>query len=407
VKVNLGADRRGELARALRGKRVGLVANQTSFNSAMKHLIEVAGEHARVEVVFAPEHGLWGAAAAGEFVRSGFNEELGVRVYSLYGETLEPPVEELQKLDLVVYDIQDLGLRWYTYISTLYYVEKACAKAGVPLLVLDRPNPLTGAVTEGPVLKPEYRSFVGVASIPARYALTPGELALYYSRVEGLNCEVWVLELDGWRRGMWFDETGLPWIPTSPNIPNLETALVYAGSCLLEGTNLSEGRGTASPFLQFGAPWVRARELARALNEERIPGVVFRPVKFVPTASKYRGQLVSGVYVHVVDRSRFKPFTAFVRVLRRIREMYSEFELLTKEAEREVEYVKDYTAWSTNTSSYVIDYLAGTSEVRECIEGRVDVEEAEERWRVERRRYLVKAVEKGVLLYEPRSLLLG
>jgi uncharacterized protein YbbC (DUF1343 family) len=262
-------------------------------------------------------------------------------------------------------------------------------------------------VTEGPVLKPEYRSFVGVASIPARYALTPGELALYYSRVEGLNCEVQVLELEGWRRSMWFDETGLPWIPTSPNIPNLETALVYAGACMLEGTNLSEGRGTASPFLQFGAPWVGARELARALNEEGIPGVAFRPVKFVPTASKYSGQLVSGVYVHLVDRSRFKPFTAFVKILRRIREMYGEFELLTREAEREVEYVRDYTAWSTGTSRYVIDYLAGTSEVGECIEGRADVEEAEERWRVERGRYLEKAAEKGVLLYEPRSLPLG
>ncbi len=407
MRVGLGADRREELARALRGRRVGLVANQTSFNSSMEHIVEVAGEHARVEVVFTPEHGLWGAAAAGEFVRSGFDGEFGVRVYSLYGENLEPPVEELQKLDLVVYDVQDLGLRWYTYVSTLYYVERACAKAGVPLLVLDRPNPLTGVATEGPVLKPEYRSFVGVASIPARYALTPGELALYYSRVEGLNCEVRVLELEGWRRSMWFDETGLPWIPTSPNIPNLETALVYAGACMLEGTNLSEGRGTASPFLQFGAPWVKARKLARALNEEGIPGAAFRPVKFVPTASKYRGQLVSGVYVHVVDRSTFKPFTAFVRILRRIREMYGEFELLTREAEREVEYVKDYTAWSTGASRYVIDYLAGTSEVRECIEGRADVEGAEERWRRERRRYLEKAAEKGVLLYEPRSLPLG
>jgi len=405
--ITCGIDKTEELVHALRGMRVGLISNQTSFNTAMKNLIEVIGNCARVEVVFTPEHGLWGAAAAGEFVRSGFDVEFGVRVYSLYGEELEPPVEELQKLDLVVYDIQDLGLRWYTYASTLYYVEKACAKAGVPLLVLDRPNPLTGIVTEGPVLKPEYRSFVGVASIPARYALTPGELALYYSRVEGLNCEVQVLELEGWQRSMWFDETGLPWIPTSPNIPNLETAIVYAGACMLEGTNLSEGRGTASPFLQFGAPWVKARELARALNEEGIPGVAFRPVKFVPTASKYRGQLVSGVYVHLVDRSRFKPFTAFVRILRRIREMYGGFELLTREAEREVEYVKDYTAWSTGASRYVIDYLAGTSEVRECIEGRADVEEAEERWRVERGRYLEKAAEKGVLLYEPRSLPLG
>lgn len=401
MRVRLGADR--ELERALQGRRVGLVANQTSFSSGMRHLVERVSECARVEVVFTPEHGLWGSAAAGEFVHSHFDEDYGVRVYSLYGRELEPPIEELQKLDIVVYDIQDLGLRWYTYVSTLYYVEKACAKAGVPLLVLDRPNPLTGTVTEGPVLKPEYRSFVGVASIPARYALTPGELALYFSRVEGLNCEVQVLELEGWRRDMWFDETGLLWIPTSPNIPNLETALVYAGSCMLEGTNLSEGRGTASPFLQFGAPWVKARELARALNSEKIPGAVFRPVKFVPTASKYRGELVSGVYLHVVDRSSFAPFGAFLRILRRIAETYGEFELLTRESEREIEYVKDYTAWSTSASNYVIDYLAGTDEVRLCIEGRRDVEELEERWRREREHYLERIVEKNVLLYEPRS----
>lgn len=397
--VRAGLERLGGLARELQGARVGLVANHTAFDRGMRHAAELLGERCRVEVVFTPEHGFWGAAAAGELVRSGFDEEYGVRVYSLYGEVLEPPVEELEKLDLVVYDIQDLGLRWYTYASTLYYVEKACAKAGVPLVVLDRPNPLTGVVTEGPVLKPEYRSFVGVASIPARYALTPGELALYYSRVEGLGCEVRVVELEGWRRSMWFDETGLPWIPPSPNIPNLETAIVYAGACMLEGTNLSEGRGTASPFLQFGAPWIKARELAQALNKEGIAGAVFRPVKFVPTASKYRGQLVSGVYVHVVDREKFTPFTAFLKILRRIREMYGEFELITREAEREIEYVKDYTAWSTRASAYVIDYLAGTSEVRECIEGLRDPEEAEERWRRERERYVETLREKGVLIY--------
>ena len=399
--VRVGAEDLEALARALGGRAVGLVTNHSAFSARLGYTAELVGKVARVEVVFAPEHGLWVSAAAGEPVRSHFDDEYGVRVYSLYGDTLEPPTEEVQKLDAVVYDIQDVGLRWYTYISTLYYVERACAKAGTPLVVLDRPNPLTGAVTEGPVLKPEYRSFTGVASVPARYGLTPGELALYYSRVEGLGCEVEVVRLGGWSRRMLFDETGLPWVPPSPNIPTLETALVYAGACLLEATNLSEGRGTASPFLQFGAPWVRARELARDLNGLGIPGVVFRPVKFTPSAGKYRGVEVRGVYVHVTDRERFRPFTCFVRVLRRVREVYGDkLALLTREAEPEVEYLRDYTSLgSTGASRYAIDYLAGDPDVRRCVEGSVDVEELEERWRREREGYVEAVRERGVLLY--------
>lgn len=396
VKPGIGAQ---ELKDLLGGRRLGLVTNHTGVAPVMKHLIEVAQQHGRIEVVFTPEHGLWGSAVAGEFVRSGVDEEYGVRVYSLYGETLEPPVEELQKLDLVVYDIQDLGLRWYTYASTLYYAVKACAKAGVPLVVLDRPAPLTGTITEGPVLDPSYSSFVGLARIPARYALTPGELALYYSKVEGLRGDVQVLEMEGWRREMWFDETGLPWVPPSPNIPNLETALVYAGACLLEGTNVSEGRGTASPFLQFGAPWIRPRELATALNNLMLPGVIFRPVKFVPSASKYRGQECNGVYVHVLDRSKFKPFLAFIEILRTLRTLYGDqFVLMTREHEPQVEYLKDYTAWSARVSKYAIDFLAGTPSVRECIEGLKDTIKVEEEWRREREDYIRRA--ERVLLYK-------
>ncbi len=398
MRVRAGIESR-ELPGLLAGRRLGLVTNHTGVSPAMEHLVEIAGRLGRVEVVFTPEHGLWGHAAAGELVSGGLDSEYGVRVYSLYGETLEPPVEEVQKLDLVVYDVQDLGLRWYTYASTLYYTVAACSKAGTPLLVLDRPNPLTGAVTEGPVLDPSLRSFTGIASLPARYGLTPGELALFYSRVEGLGGEVLVARLGGWRREMWFDETGLPWVPPSPNIPNLETALVYAGSCLVEATNLSEGRGTASPFLQIGAPWIRARELAEALNSLKMPGVIFRPVKFVPWASKYRGTEVSGVYVHVTDRTSFRPFSTFVRVLRVVKELYGDrFSLLTGEDEGRVEYLKDYLRWSTKASRYAIDYLAGAASVRECVEGLRDVEEVEEEWRRQREVYAERA--RRVLLYE-------
>lgn len=398
MRVELGIES-PELRGLLAGRRLGLVVNHTAVTPAMRHLVELAGEVGRIEVVFAPEHGLWGSAAAGELVASGFDKELGVRVCSLYGRALEPPREELQKLDLVVYDVQDLGLRWYTYASTLYYVVRACARAGTPLLVLDRPNPLTGVVVEGPVLNPAYRSFTGAASLPTRYGLTSGELAVYYSREEGLGGDVRVVRMKGWRRGMWFDETGLPWIPPSPNIPSLETALVYAGACLIEGTNLSEGRGTASPFLQFGAPWIRPRELASALNGLKIAGVLFRPVKFVPSAGKYRGREVGGVYAHVTDRASFKPFLAFVRILKTVRELYGDrFAFLTEREEPSVKYLKDYLSWSTRASRYAIDYLAGTPTVRMCIEGSKDAERAEEEWRKGREAYVERA--QRALLYE-------
>lgn len=397
MKVRLGIES-PELRGLLSGRKLGLVTNHTGVTVCMKHLVEVSRQYGSVEVVFAPEHGLWGSAAAGELVSSGVDEEYEVRVYSLYGETLEPPVEEVQKLDLVVYDIQDLGLRWYTYASTLYFTVKACAKASTPLLILDRPAPLTGMVTEGPVLNPAYKSFTGLAEIPARYALTPGELALYYSKVEGLGGEVYVVRAEGWKRELWFDETGLPWIPPSPNIPNLETALVYAGACLLEGTNLSEGRGTASPFLQFGAPWVKARELAEALRKLQLAGVLFRPVKFTPSASKYKGLECKGVYVHVTDRSTFKPFSTFIQVLRAVKNLYGDFfVLLTREHEKQVEYLKDYTKWSSGKTSYVLDYITGSSSARECIEGSKSVEEVEERWRREREGYVKRA--RSLLLY--------
>ncbi len=397
-RVRVGIESR-DLPKILAGRRLGIVTNQTGVSPAMEHLLEVAGRLGRVEVVFTPEHGLWGHAAAGELLAGGLDSGYGARVYSLYGEVLEPPVEEVRRLDLVVYDIQDLGLRWYTYATTLYYTVAACSRAGTPLLVLDRPSPLTGAATEGPVLDPSLRSFTGIASVPARYGLTPGELALYYSRVEGLGGEVLVARLGGWRREMWFDETGLPWVPPSPNIPNLETALVYAGACLVEATNLSEGRGTASPFLQIGAPWIRARELAEALNGLGLPGVLFRPVKFVPWASKYRGVEVSGVYVHVTDRTSFRPFTTFVRVLKTVRELYGDrFSLLTEEDEERVEYLKDYLRWSARASRYAMDYLAGSVSVRECVEGLREVGEAEEEWRRQREAYVERA--RRVLLYE-------
>jgi len=378
--TKLGIDRIDVIIDKIKGRRLGLVTNHTGFNSDMTHLIDLAKRFGDIEVVFTPEHGLYGSAGAGEKVESYYDEEYGVRVFSLYGDTREPPVEELSKLDVVIYDMQDVGLRWYTYISTLYYVVKNSAKAGIPLIVLDRPNPLTGYYTEGPVLEPDFKSFVGISEIPVRYSLTPGELALYFSKVKGLGGEVEVVSLKGWTRRMWFDETELPWIPPSPNIPNIETALAYAGACLLEGTTLSEGRGTTSPFLQFGAPWIKPRRLAAALNDEKMPGVIFRPTKFTPFASKYREETVGGIYLHITDRGAFKPFVTFIRILKKIKEMYGERFSLLERDER-----------------YRIDYLAGTAGVRACIEDEKELEDLEEEWKRRREGFIQKA--QKVLLY--------
>lgn len=378
--TKLGVDRIDAIIDKIKGRRLGLVTNHTGFNSGMTHLIDLAKRYSEIEVVFTPEHGLYGSASAGEKVESYYDEEYGVRVFSLYGDAREPPVEELSKLDAVIYDMQDVGLRWYTYISTLYYVVKNSAKAGTPLIVLDRPNPLTGYYTEGPVLEPDFKSFVGISEIPVRYSLTPGELALYFSKIEGLGGEVEIVALKGWTRCMWFDETGLPWIPPSPNIPNIKTALAYSGACLLEGTNLSEGRGTSSPFLQFGAPWIKPRHLAAALNHEKMPGVIFRPTKFEPFASKYREETVGGIYLHITNRRTFKPFVTFVWILRKIREMYSEkFSLLER------------------NGKYRIDYLAGSANVRACICGDKELEKLEEEWKRKREEFIQKA--QKVLLY--------
>jgi len=379
--VKLGSDRVEELAGKVEGRRVGVVTNHTGYNSQMTHTLDLLREHCSVEVVFTPEHGLYGAAGPGERVESYLDTELGVRVLSLYGDRYEPPSEELSGLDLVVYDIQDLGLRWYTYISTLYYMVRGCAGAGIPLLVLDRPAPLTGVRTEGPVLEPRFRSFVGVSCIPARYALTPGELALYFSKFEGLGGEVDVLGMSGWDRRLWHDQTGLPWIPPSPNIPSLDAAIAYAGACLLEGTNLSEGRGTASPFQQFGAPWIEPRRLATELNSMKLPGAVFRPVKFVPASGRYAGEVVGGAYLHVIDREAFKPFTAFSRILRKVHDLYGEKLALAR--------------WD---GGYAVDYLAGTDSVRRYVLGELELEDLELEWRVQRARFAERA--RQVVLYE-------
>ncbi len=262
-----------------------------------------------VTALFGPEHGFRGAALDGEHVSHTTDPRTGLDVFSLYGAVKEPIAEMLANVDVLVFDMQDVGVRFYTYLSTLFYVLRGAGKAGKPVLVLDRPNPITGELVEGGPIAPGYESFVGVLNIPMRHGMTLGELALYMNAEYALGADVQLIEMQGWKREIWFDETGLPWVPTSPAMPHVSTATLYPGMCLLEGCNLSLGRGTALPFEVCGAPWLAERgyALAEELNRLQLPGVRFRATMFTPSASTHAGSECSGVQVHVTDRGSLRP----------------------------------------------------------------------------------------------------
>lgn len=298
----------------LRGKRIGLISHPAAVTADLipaADALRAAG--ARPAALFGMEHGFSGAAADGAAVADAADGR--VPIYSLYGATREPTAAMLAGLDLLLFDVQDVGVRFYTYISTLYYVLRAAGRYGIPLVVLDRPNPITGIAVEGPRVEPGLESFIGIAPIPLRYGLTVGELARYFNAQFNLRADLTVIPMTGWRRELWFDELGRPWVPTSPAMPHLSTATVYPGACLIEGVNLSEGRGTALPFEQIGAPWLDGAALAAGLNRLELPGVRFRPVEFTPTASKYAGELCRGVQMHVTERRVFRPLAAALHLI--------------------------------------------------------------------------------------------
>ena len=303
----------GERFAPLRGLSVGLICNPTSVDRSLRHAADLfhGARGVRLSALFGPEHGIRGDAQYMAAVRDGRDRRTGVRVHSLYGDhpaSLRPSGTMLRGLDALVFDIQDVGSRYYTYQATMLFCMEAAAEAGIAFLVLDRPNPVGGLAVEGPALRPGFESFCGAHDVAVRHGLTVGELAALYREELGLDLELAVVPCDGWRRGMAWRDTGLPWVFPSPNMPTPETALVYPGMCLLEGTNLSEGRGTTRPFELFGAPWLDADRLAESLRRERLPGAAFRPVRFVPTWDKHAGARCHGVEIHVTDSAAFRPF---------------------------------------------------------------------------------------------------
>jgi uncharacterized protein YbbC (DUF1343 family) len=296
-----------------RGLAVGLVCNPTAVDRRLGHAADLFHDArgVRLAALFGPEHGVRGDIQYMTPVRNERDRRTGVRVHSLYGnrpESLRPAQKALRGLDALVFDIQDVGARYYTYQATMLFCMEAAAHAKLAFFVLDRPNPVGGRAVEGPALRPGFGSFCGVHDVAVRHGLTVGELAGLYREERGLDLALTVIPCRGWRRNMFQRDTGLPWVFPSPNMPTPETALVYPGMCLLEGTNLSEGRGTTRPFELFGAPWLDAGRLAEALDASDLPGARFRPVHFVPTWDKHAGARCHGVEVAVVDREAFRPF---------------------------------------------------------------------------------------------------
>lgn len=372
----------------IKGKNLGIVTNHTAVLPGGIHLVDSLHKlnEVSIKALFGPEHGIRGNAPAGEVIVDGKDKKTGIQVYSLYGEIRKPTKEMLKDVDLLIFDIQDIGARFYTYISTLFYTIEAAAENDISLLVLDRPNPINGVDVEGPVVEEELYSFVGIAPIPIRHGMTGGELAKFFNEENLIDAEnsadLKIVKMENWNRTQYFDECGLEWLKPSPNMPDLETAIVYPGTCFLEGSNLSEGRGTYEPFLKFGAPFINSEKLIDKLNELNTNGISFKPVTFTPkpipkmsSRPKYKGEECSGIKLSVKDREKFAPVTFGVKLLYALYHLYPE----------KVEF-----------NSY-LDKLFGETYLRQMLNDGKDISEILSRWENETKEF--KEVRKKYLQY--------
>jgi uncharacterized protein YbbC (DUF1343 family) len=372
----------------LKGARIGLVAHPASVDRGLRHATTLLNKSKKIRItaLFGPQHGILGQTQDNMIEWDDFRDPVtGVPVYSLYGKTRKPTHEMLSNIDALVIDLQDVGARYYTFIWTLELCMQACKELGKPVIVLDRPNPINGTATEGPVLKPDFASFVGLRPLPVRHGMTIGELGAYLQNGFHPGLDYRVIPMQGWKRKMWFDQTGLPWVLPSPNMPTLDTALVYPGMCLLEATNISEGRGTTRPFEIFGAPFIHPETLVKVLKEFKLPGVVFRPISFQPTFQKHANALCNGAQIHVTDREKFKPFKTGVAILKAIHNTYPR-EFKWKEPPYEYEEVL-----------LPIDILAGTYRLRNDIESWADLNSMEAWWKEEAKKF--EKIRRKFLIY--------
>jgi uncharacterized protein YbbC (DUF1343 family) len=374
----------------LGGARVGLIVTPASINSRFEHAADLFHQHPQIQLtaLFGPQHGIRGETQDNMIEWQTFRDKrTALPAFSLYSETRKPSPEMLSEADVLVFDVQDVGTRVYTFIYTMALAMEAARECGKRFIVLDRPNPIGGVRIEGNILEPEFQSFVGMYPIPMRHGMTTGELALMFNSEFGIGCELEVVRIEGWRRAMWYEETRLPWVMPSPNIPTVETTVVYPGSVMFEGTNVSEGRGTTRPFEIIGAPSIEPEALIRELRNDNLPGAVFRPVHFQPTFHKFAGEVCGGVQIHVTDRNAFKPVLTGVAIISAIRRLYPEgFD------------------WKLPPYEYVYDKLPfdvinGGWRLREQIEAGVPVAEIEESWRAALTEFARRRA--AYLLYEP------
>lgn len=342
----------------LRGRRIGVVCNQASIDRGARHILDLFLDSGLdVRCVFGPQHGIWGHTQDDMIEWQGYTDpRTGLPFYSLYGERRKPAPEQLAGLDLLVIDLQEVGARYYTFLWTLAHCMAACEEFGLPILVLDRANPIGGQAVEGTVLDPTYASFVGLHPLPMRHGMTIGEVAVYLRNCFYKRVELEVVPCEDWGRHEFVDSSRRFWAPPSPNMPTADTALVYPGACLLEGTNLSEGRGTTRPFEMVGAPFLDGWKLAGALDTYRLRGAMFRPITFEPTFHKWVGEPCGGVFVHVSDRVDFKPVATYVAILIEAAKL-SSGKFMWKEPPYEYE-----------TEKLPFDILAGNAWLRAAIE---------------------------------------
>lgn len=355
----------------LADRKLGLICNPTAIDTEYRHAIDLVREKFNLVALFGPEHGVRGDAQDMIHVDASKDPHTGLPVHSLYGateETLTPTAAMLDDIDVLVYDVQDVGSRYYTFVWTMVLAMRACAKAGKGFVVLDRPNPIGGTHVEGGRIEPGFESFVGLVSCPNRHGLTAGEIARWRYATEQLDVALAVISCQGYARDMHYDHTGLPWVMPSPNMPTVDTALVYPGMCLVEGTELSEGRGTTRPFELVGAPHLDGHDLAKRLAAMELPGVAFRPVVFTPQFQKHAKQACGGVQLHVTNLDAFRPYRTGVALLKAAHDQNPE-----------------KFAWRSKAYEFVdkipaIDLLAGSDALRKGIEAGASLDELAARW---------------------------
>jgi uncharacterized protein YbbC (DUF1343 family) len=374
MKVSTGLDIISQSMPAdLEGRCLGILCHAPSINSQYKHIIDVFSSNKRCKIaaIYGPQHGLFGQTQDNMIEWEG-EPASGIPVYSLYGEHRKPSPAMLKGIEVFVIDLQDAGARLYTYIWTVKLCMEACAEAGIPVYILDRPNPVGKLHADGPVLKKEYFSFVGGASIPLCHRMTIGEMALWISNFHVSECDLRIISLKGWRRNTMYRETGLPWVLPSPNLPTPEAATVYPGTVLFEAMNISEGRGTVIPFELFGAPFLKTDLIIRELNSMKIPGCAFRSHDFIPTFNKYKGEYCRGIQIHVLDPSEYFPVSAMLDILIVIHRTSPSGSVKFNPPPYEYEF-----------KLMPFDILSGDSRMREVIEQKLSVTEEKERWKDE------------------------